>query len=50
GERLGREIGAKYYECSAKLNQNVDEVITSATKLAVSGGIMRLQKKFCKML
>ncbi|CAO3598277.1 small GTPase-binding protein [Absidia repens] len=50
GERLGREIGARYYECSAKENQNVNEVITAATRSAMSGGIMRLHRKFCKVL
>ncbi|KAI8393728.1 signal transducer [Radiomyces spectabilis] len=50
GERLAREIGAKYYECSAKLNRYVDDVIIAATKSAMSGGILRLHKKLCKIL
>ncbi|KAL1927775.1 hypothetical protein VTP01DRAFT_3596 [Rhizomucor pusillus] len=49
GERLAREIGAKYYECSAMRNQYVSEVIEAATKSAMSGGMMRLQK-ICRML
>lgn len=50
GERLAKEIGAKYYECSAKNNQNVHEVISAATKIAMTGGIMRLQKRLCTLL
>ncbi|CAO3586398.1 unnamed protein product [Absidia cylindrospora] len=50
GERLGREIGAKYYECSAKQNQNVTEVISAATRSAMSGGIKHLHRKYCKVL
>ncbi|KAI9317769.1 small GTPase-binding protein [Dichotomocladium elegans] len=50
GERLGREINARYYECSAMLNQNVNEVIEAAIRSAMAGGIMKLQKKLCTIL
>ncbi|KAI8144482.1 small GTPase-binding protein [Fennellomyces sp. T-0311] len=50
GDRLAKEIGAKYYECSAMRNQYVSEVIEAATRTAMSSGIMRLQKKLCRML
>lgn len=50
GERLAKEIGAKYHECSAMLNKNVNEVIEAATRAAMSGGIMKLQKKLCTLL
>ncbi|KAI9270406.1 small GTPase-binding protein [Phascolomyces articulosus] len=50
GDRLAKEIGARYYECSAKRNQYVKEVIEAATRTAMSGGIMRLQKKLCRLL
>ncbi|KAI8375828.1 Rho type small GTPase [Blakeslea trispora] len=50
GEQLAREIGAKYYECSAMHKINVDEVIEAATKAAVAGNMKRLHKKLCKIL
>ncbi|KAI8073993.1 GTP-binding protein rho1 [Gongronella butleri] len=51
GERLGREIGAKYYECSARRNENVNEVITAATRTAMNNGLMGgLHKKICAIL
>ncbi|RUS33314.1 protein RHO1 [Jimgerdemannia flammicorona] len=50
GESLARDIGAHYHECSAKSNIGVDEVITAATKAAMSGGITRLRRKLCKIL
>ncbi|RUS12829.1 P-loop containing nucleoside triphosphate hydrolase protein [Endogone sp. FLAS-F59071] len=50
GEALARDIGARYHECSAKDYIGVDEVITAATKEAMSGGIGRLRRKLCKLL
>ncbi|GAB5593558.1 RHO4 protein [Umbelopsis nana] len=50
GENLGREIGAKYYECSAMENTNVTEVIQAATRAATTGNMRRLQKKICTLL
>jgi hypothetical protein len=50
GENLGREIGAKYYECSAVENTNVTEVIQAATRAAMTGNMRRLQKKICNLL
>ncbi|KAG2226316.1 hypothetical protein INT45_005988 [Circinella minor] len=45
GDRLAKEISARYYECSAMRNQYVSDVIEAATRTAMSGGMMRLQKK-----
>ncbi|KAI7860458.1 small GTPase-binding protein, partial [Circinella umbellata] len=50
GDRLAKEISARYYECSAMRNQYVSDVIEAATRTAMSGGMMRLQKKLCKIL
>jgi len=50
GEDKAKEIGGKYYECSAKENRGVQEVVLAATKAAMANGITRLRKKICKML
>ncbi|CAM0136815.1 unnamed protein product [Umbelopsis sp. WA50703] len=50
GEALGREIGAKYFECSAMENTNVSETIQAATRAAMTGNMRRLQKKICTLL
>jgi Ras family protein A len=50
GEDKAKEIGAKYYECSAKENRGVQEVVLAATKSAMSGSINKLRKKFCVVL
>ncbi|KAI9273742.1 small GTPase-binding protein [Sporodiniella umbellata] len=50
GRQLARDIGASYYECSAKQKINVDLVIEAATRAAVSGNIKKLHKRFCKIL
>jgi Ras family protein A len=47
---LAREIGAKYYECSAMQKINVDAVIEAATKAAVAGNMRRLHKRLCTIL
>lgn len=47
---LANKIGARYYECSAMQNINVDEVIEAATKAAVAGNMKRLHKKLCTIL
>ncbi|KAI9481365.1 MAG: signal transducer [Benjaminiella poitrasii] len=50
GEQLAKEIGAKYYECSAMKKINVDEVIEAATRAAVAGSMRKLHKRLCKIL
>ncbi|KAI8885421.1 small GTPase-binding protein [Backusella circina FSU 941] len=50
GEQLAKEIGAKYYECSALYNTKVDEVIAAATKAALAGNMRNLHKRFCRIL
>ncbi|KAI8638756.1 small GTPase superfamily [Parasitella parasitica] len=50
GEELARKIGAKYHECSAKTNSDVDTVIEAATKEALNGNRKRLHKKLCTIL
>ncbi|CAO3616895.1 unnamed protein product [Mucor hiemalis] len=47
---LANKIGARYYECSAMQNINVDEVIEAATKAAVAGNMKRLHKRLCTIL
>ncbi|CAO3666504.1 unnamed protein product [Umbelopsis vinacea] len=48
GTRLARDIGAKYFECSAKENINVNGVIHAATLEALKP--RGLTKKFCSIL
>ncbi|GAB5592491.1 hypothetical protein Unana1_07391 [Umbelopsis nana] len=48
GTSLAREIGAKYFECSAKENINVNGVIHAATLEALKP--RGLTKKLCKIL
>ncbi|KAI8976055.1 Rho type small GTPase [Pilobolus umbonatus] len=50
GEQLAREIGSKYYECSAMQTRNIDEVIESATKAALVGNTRKLHRRLCKIL
>jgi hypothetical protein len=45
---LARDIGAKYFECSAKENINVNGVIHAATLEALKP--RGLTKKFCSIL
>ncbi|OZJ01677.1 hypothetical protein BZG36_05392 [Bifiguratus adelaidae] len=44
GEALAREIGAKYYECSAKAEYNVKEVIEAAVRASMSSSLKRITK------
>ncbi|KAG0169381.1 Rho GTPase [Apophysomyces sp. BC1015] len=50
GKKVAKEIGAKYCECSAMQNWYVDDVIAIATKEAMTSGVVRFQRKFCKVL
>ncbi|KAF7726960.1 Rho GTPase [Apophysomyces ossiformis] len=50
GAEVAKAIGANYYECSARQNWYVDDVIMAAIRETMTGGLTRLRRKLCTLL